>query len=502
MKRRLFALFLMLCLVLSCIGCSKEEPKTEPPKEGPKLSVKVNDHELTNVMLNYYYVDAIHEYVNQYGNYLQWFGIDPNKPLDDQVYEKESGKTWADYFLDNATNSAKITYALYDAAAKVNHSLTKVESDALVQLLDNIESFAKANGFQSADDYLISVYGNNASFESYVDYYEILLTASSYYSAYAQRLYDSYTEEALRQFEGDETYKYNSYSYANVYLERKNFDSDDALTQAAQSLAIADNNSVEKLNAAVETMEKTQNPDKTTFTTASIAKDQLYSKINSEMQEWVRDSQRKDGDITFLKRVTKATDASGKEVETLTGYYIVLFQGVNDNQYPLANVRHILAKFEGGTTNVTTGQKVYTDAEKKKEKEEAEKIYTEWLNGAKTEESFAELAKKYTDDGNGDVGGLYENVFPGQMVTTFNDWCFGDRKSGDHGIVETEFGYHIMYYSGDSKTTYRDYMVKGEKQSADVEAWMKALTEVTTLQIIDTDCINKDYIISPSQTKA
>ena len=164
MKRKLFALFLMLCLVLSCIGCSKEEPKTEPPKEGPKLSIKVNDHELTNVMLNYYYVDAIHEYVNQYGNYLQWFGIDPNKPLDDQVYEKESGKTWADYFLDNATNSAKITYALYDAAAKVNHSLTKVESDALVQLLDNIESFAKANAFQSADDYLISVYGNNASF--------------------------------------------------------------------------------------------------------------------------------------------------------------------------------------------------------------------------------------------------------------------------------------------------------------------------------------------------
>ena len=36
------------------------------------------------------------------------------------------------------------------------------------------------------------------------------------------------------------------------------------------------------------------------------------------------------------------------------------------------------------------------------------------------------------------------------MVTNFNDWCFDpSRQVGDYGIVETEFGYHIMYYSGE-----------------------------------------------------
>ena len=35
------------------------------------------------------------------------------------------------------------------------------------------------------------------------------------------------------------------------------------------------------------------------------------------------------------------------------------------------------------------------------------------------------------------------------MVEAFNDWCFdADRKVGDYGIVKTQYGYHIMYFSG------------------------------------------------------
>ena len=35
------------------------------------------------------------------------------------------------------------------------------------------------------------------------------------------------------------------------------------------------------------------------------------------------------------------------------------------------------------------------------------------------------------------------------MVQAFNDWLFDpSRKPGDTDIVETEYGYHIMYFSG------------------------------------------------------
>ena len=219
------------------------------------------------------------------------------------------------------------------------------------------------------------------------------------------------------------------------------------------------------------------------------------------MQEWIRDTARKDGDVTFLKNTTKSTDKDGKETETLKGYYIVLYQGVNDNKYALANVRHILVAFEGGKTDSTTGQTTYTDEEKNKAKEEAEKIYNEWLKGEKTEDSFAALAKEKTDDGNGDVGDLYEDIYPGQMVTNFNDWCFADgRKTGDHGIVVTDYGYHIMFYSSDSETNYRDYMVTKDLLASDLEAWQTALNDAMTVTEKTTKYVNKDYIIKSSSS--
>ena len=33
------------------------------------------------------------------------------------------------------------------------------------------------------------------------------------------------------------------------------------------------------------------------------------------------------------------------------------------------------------------------------------------------------------------------------MVETFTDWCFdSSRQPGDNGMVETEYGYHLMYF--------------------------------------------------------
>ena len=40
-------------------------------------------------------------------------------------------------------------------------------------------------------------------------------------------------------------------------------------------------------------------------------------------------------------------------------------------------------------------------------------------------------------------------VVKDQMVAAFEDWCFDTaRKAGDTGIVQTEYGYHVMYYVG------------------------------------------------------
>ncbi len=89
---------------------------------------------------------------------------------------------------------------------------------------------------------------------------------------------------------------------------------------------------------------------------------------------------------------------------------------------------------------------------------DAQAILDEWLAGEKTAESFGELAQKHTQDpGSKDSGGLYEGVKKGDMVDTFDAWCFDEtREVGHYGLVKTSFGYHIMYFADSEEIWYAE----------------------------------------------
>ena len=83
------------------------------------------------------------------------------------------------------------------------------------------------------------------------------------------------------------------------------------------------------------------------------------------------------------------------------------------------------------------------------------------------------------------------------MVTNFNDWCFDEaRKSGDTGIVESTYGYHIMYFVGDSETTYRDYQIENELRSTDLDAWYTENIDAMEMTDGDTKYIKMDLVLS------
>lgn len=112
------------------------------------------------------------------------------------------------------------------------------------------------------------------------------------------------------------------------------------------------------------------------------------------------------------------------------------------------NIRHILLQPE----DCTFDEHNYVVADEDQWeacRAEAQKVLDDWLADGGTEEAFGELAKELTADSNGEQGGLYERVSQGQMVTAFDDWCFDESRTyGDSGLVKTEYGYHIMFYSG------------------------------------------------------
>ena len=128
----------------------------------------------------------------------------------------------------------------------------------------------------------------------------------------------------------------------------------------------------------------------------------------------------------------------------------------------LSDVRHILVSVEGGTEN-EDGTVTYSEEDWNTALAEAERILQEWKDGEATEESFAQLAASYTDDtASAPSGGLYTDLsIEASYVEPFLDWATDStRQPGDTGIVQTEYGYHIMYFvEGED---YSDFLVAEE----------------------------------------
>jgi len=134
-----------------------------------------------------------------------------------------------------------------------------------------------------------------------------------------------------------------------------------------------------------------------------------------------------------------------ENAETIQANY-----GISKIDKNVVNVRHILIQPESAEDGSIT-EEAWAAAE-----EQANGLYEQWKAGAADETSFADLATANTQDpGSQSTGGLYEDVYPGQMVPEFNDWCFADgRQVGDHGVVKTSYGYHIMFFSGEGDYVY------------------------------------------------
>lgn len=135
--------------------------------------------------------------------------------------------------------------------------------------------------------------------------------------------------------------------------------------------------------------------------------------------------------------------------------------GITKESGLVSSVRHILVcpKKDESTDETTptastdptqaTEDTGFTEAQWNACYAEAERILEEWKSGEATEDSFAALVPVYSEDGGSlNTGGLYENIDPtSSYVENFLNWAVDmNRQPGDTGIVQTEYGYHIMYF--------------------------------------------------------
>ena len=88
-------------------------------RERNTVALTIGDHEISNIELNYYFVDTVNQFYGNYGSYAALLGLDVSKPLNEQ--EVSDGVTWADDFLA----SVKRCLNLYNENREAFNALIK-----------------------------------------------------------------------------------------------------------------------------------------------------------------------------------------------------------------------------------------------------------------------------------------------------------------------------------------------------------------------------------------
>ena len=513
----IFVVAIAVVLIAGSIIAGTNFYKNSGIKEKNTVAAVIGDHEINSVELTYYYSDLINTTYNNwqstYGDtmalYVSLMGLDVNLPLSEQSYSGDI--TWADYFIDTAISTAQRDYLLSDLAKAEGFTLSEESQATLDQTFGNLPAYATLYGYNNVDNYLRAMYGPGANEKTYRAYAERSALAADYYDAYEQNL--TIDDAAIRAYEADNYDKFSSFSYANYtlsysyYLTGGTEDENGVVTHTEEENAAAreavkaaaeefpECHSVEELNAAIAALPFNKDKD----IECTVSTDVKYEYTSSNIRDWLADGERKEGDFTIVPNESTTTDENGAETTITTGYTAYVFTGRNDNLRPLANVRHILFGFEGGTTD-ENGTVTYSEEEKAAALEKAEAVLELYNMGAQTEESFAELATSNTQDSASvQTGGLYEDISPepGVYVESFTNWSTDpERKAGDTGIIESTYGYHVMYYVGDDEMTYRDSMIHDEIKTETVSAWYENILATGATEEMDTSLLNKDIILA------
>ncbi len=423
----------------------------------------VNGHKLSPAMVNYFYGAAYNQVYNDLGQLLDYI-IDPEIPMADQAPIYEGYETWGDYLTEQALNTAAEIYALNDAAAEAGMTVTEEMQAEIDADLENLNMSAKLYGYGDLDSLLVYQYGSGCNEKNYKEYLTLAHLADEYSNAQVDSM--TYTQEEIDAYYAENADKYDAITYRmyDLYevVEEGGKTAEEILAEletTANEMVEASKNNEDAYIAL--TVELAPEEDKADYEdpNATLLKDQISAHTSEDVGSWLFDDARQPGDTTAVS-YSNSTEA---------GYHVLYFVGESSTNYQMPSVRHIL---------ITADRDNATEEELAAAEAHAEEILNEYLNGEEqTEDAFAALAMAHSED-NAEAGGLYEDIAKGQMVSEFEDWCFDSaRQEGDTGIVQTTYGYHIMYYVGAG-----DSVIVKDMKNRDVEAWMTELTADATIE--------------------
>ena len=207
-----------------------------------------------------------------------------------------------------------------------------------------------------------------------------------------------------------------------------------------------------------------------------------FSDLDAYLSEYYGEGITEEVYASYLRQTALAQEAYSAYSDSLTytdeeldEHYAEMGYEEGENDYVTVSMRHILVFAEADEEGNYTDEAILAAHEK------AEEIYEEWTSGEQTEESFAELVVKYSDDTSSvEDGGLYENIAKEDMVDGIDSWLFSsERKTGDSAVIDNNGSYtgtHVVLFCGTGEL-YSRYLAKNDLIDTTLSDWLNMLLE-------------------------
>ena len=454
----------------------------------------VGDTKINQAQYTYYYQQIYSNYASQAQQYAQ-YGIsgipgmmDYSTVPSEQKYNGEDAEgkgddyMWSDYLRDKTNEFLQQYITLGKEAKAANITLSEDEQKEIDETIKSIREQAASSDY-SLNAYLRLYYGRGVNEKILREAMELETLSSKLIEQKSDELARNYTDEQLEaKYQKDQnTYNVLTARMFQFTTETPDYPKDATDAQKKELDEKAKKETKAKADAMLGKVTGEESFKEQALANASKDQKDDYKKDEATLMKNTAVTQFSQISDDAVKWAASAKKGDKKVFETDAGCYVVyIVEAAHRDASETVDVRHILFKVDSEAEDQA---KAKADAKKK-----AEDALAEWQKGDKTEESFAALATEKTEDtGSQSTGGLYERVYKGQMVKAFENWCFdAARKAGDTGIVESDYGYHVMYFiqkndeplwklkirdalSSEDAKTYTDELLKKDENKIELK---------------------------------
>lgn len=384
--------------------------------------VEINGEKVTRVEFDYNYNLAKNSYINQYGTYMSYFGIDLSGDLSALMYSDTL--TWKDFFEQQAVENMTQNKAL------------KMQADAAGFTYDATEEYgefeqalkeAAAAAGVSVKEYMQAQYGPYATKGRISG----LIKNTMFLNAYYEQVLEEKTpsDDVIEAYYQENPNTYDSVDYRVSVIEAvmpteptelaDTAAAAEAVADAAAGTGAADTeqtyepSDAEKEKAMADAKVLADAAEATIAKVGELTEKARLNEVEYSIREWLFDSSRRAGDTTVVEDAANYC------------YYVAAFESRYRDETPSVDARVLI-------TDTMDGQE----------------ILDEWKNGGATEESFGELCEKYGMDAASETGGLYEELVGTDMDEILAAWLYDSaRQPGDTASLTGEDGStYVMYY--------------------------------------------------------